>query len=107
MWFDLSLAFGIPVQELMSRMTALEFNMWRVFTGPTVHGPIGERRADWRAASICHSIACTVPSEKQPPSTDDFLLAFQEAEEQPEGPRTLEEYAEAQKNMLMKFCKRW
>ncbi len=79
------MVFGIPYSLLADTLSARDFKLYRLFQ--RVYGPIGERRQDYRMASvIAHQCA------KHGDTIEKFLLSFKYSEpEEDREPRTLEE----------------
>jgi len=76
--FKLALALGIPVGEMLRRMTSSELSEWMAYDSLE---PFGERRADLRAG-IISSLIFNVNRGKnvKPKSPMDFLLSRDEGE---------------------------
>jgi hypothetical protein len=62
----------MPVGELLRRTSSAELSEWAAFERE--HGPIGEERADLRAALVCRTIAAAAGASGV--TLDDYLLKF-------------------------------
>lgn len=79
---------GWTVAELGRRMSSRELSEWQLYEELE---PFGERRADYRTASICHTLALANGAKNV--KLEDFLLTRPEGESQ--GPIDLRGFAHA------------
>jgi hypothetical protein len=84
--FRLALALGKTVTEIEQQMPCRELGEWYAFNSLE---PLGEARADLRAALI--AFACAAPWSKSAKLTD-FLLDFDRKENQELSPEQLRAY---------------
>ncbi|MCR4301789.1 MAG: DUF4035 domain-containing protein [Sulfuricaulis sp.] len=97
---ELALATGrVDVGGMLRGLTAKQFMAWVSYM--RLH-PIGERRADYRAASVCAVIANVNRGKDQKPFTvEDFLLKF--GEEAPERKQTWQEKQAVARAIVMAY----
>jgi len=65
----------MTVAELGRRMSSEEVSEWRAYEAME---PFGERRADYRAASVCQVVALSAGAKNA--KLEDFLLTRDDAE---------------------------
>jgi hypothetical protein len=74
---ELAQLLHTPVHEIVDDMPAQELMMWQEW----LREPRGDRRADWRSATVCrtiHDVALGFNGAKNDQPLSTYLIAFKE-----------------------------